>query len=41
MRYLWEWKSSPKSMYVALGVNMQGRRELLGLWLGETEGAKF
>jgi putative transposase len=28
-------------MYVALGVNMQGRKELLGLWLGETEGAKF
>ncbi len=32
---------SPKTMYVALGVNMQGRKELLGLWLGETEGAKF
>jgi transposase-like protein len=28
-------------MYVASGVNMQGRKELLGLWLGETEGAKF
>ena len=28
-------------MYVALGVNMQGRKELLGLWLGDTEGAKF
>jgi putative transposase len=32
---------SPKTMYVALGVNMQGRKELLGLWLGEAEGAKF
>jgi putative transposase len=32
---------SPKTMYVALGVNMQGRKELLGLWLGESEGAKF
>jgi putative transposase len=32
---------SPKTMYVTLGVNMQGRKELLGLWLGETEGAKF
>jgi putative transposase len=32
---------SPQTMYVALGVNMQGRKELLGLWLGETEGAKF
>ena len=32
---------SPQTMYVALGVNIQGRKELLGLWLGETEGAKF
>jgi putative transposase len=32
---------SPQTMYVALGVNMQGRKELLGLWLNETEGAKF
>jgi putative transposase len=32
---------TPKTMYVALGVNMQGRKELLGLWLGEAEGAKF
>ena len=30
-----------KSMYVALGVNMDGHKELLGLWLAETEGAKF
>jgi len=29
------------TMYVALGVNLQGKKELLGLWLGETEGAKF
>ena len=29
------------TMYVALGVNLQGRKELLGLWLSETEGAKF
>lgn len=27
-----------KSMYVALGVNMEGQKELLGLWLAETEG---
>jgi putative transposase len=26
---------------VALGVNLAGRQELLGLWLNETEGAKF
>lgn len=30
-----------QTMYVALGVNMRGRKELLGLWLSETEGAKF
>jgi transposase-like protein len=32
---------SQHTMYVAIGVNLQGRKELLGLWLGETEGAKF
>lgn len=32
---------SPHSMYVALGVNLAGRKELLGLWLARTEGAKF
>ena len=26
-----------KSMYVALGVNMDGHKELLGLWLAETK----
>ena len=26
---------------MALGVNLQGHKELLGLWLGEVEGAKF
>ncbi len=30
-----------KAIYLALGVNMQGRKELLGLWMSETEGAKF
>ncbi len=30
-----------KSIYLALGVNMEGHKELLGLWLGENEGAKF
>jgi transposase-like protein len=32
---------SQHTMYVALGVNLQGKKELLGLWLAETEGAKF
>src|SRR5690606_37126773 len=30
-----------KSMYLARGINMEGQKELLGLWLAETEGAKF
>jgi putative transposase len=29
------------TVYVALGVNLEGKKELLGLWLDETEGAKF
>lgn len=32
---------SEHTMYVAIGVNFQGKKELLGLWLEETEGAKF
>jgi transposase-like protein len=32
---------SQHTMYGAIGVNLQGRKELLGLWLAETEGAKF
>ena len=30
-----------KSVYVALGINMEGEKELLGLWISESEGAKF
>ncbi len=30
-----------RTVYVALGVDMEGHKELLGLWLGENEGAKF
>ena len=32
---------SQHTMYVALGVDLAGQKELLGLWLGENEGAKF
>jgi len=32
---------SEHTMYVAIGVNLQGKKELMGLWLAETEGAKF
>jgi putative transposase len=30
-----------KSIYVALGVNRHGLKEILGLWAAQTEGAKF
>ncbi|MET4693597.1 IS256 family transposase [Endozoicomonas lisbonensis] len=30
-----------KTVYVALGVDIEGQKELLGLWIAETEGAKF
>lgn len=30
-----------KAIYLALGVNLDGHKELLGLWLSENEGAKF
>jgi putative transposase len=32
---------SQHTLHVALGVNLQGRKELLGLWLGQSEGAKL
>ena len=34
-------KVSQHTIYVAIGVNLEGHKELLGLWLGQTEGAKF
>lgn len=30
-----------KAIYVALGIDLEGHKQLLGLWIGETEGAKF
>ena len=32
---------SKKAVYVALGMTLEGKREVLGLWLESTEGAKF
>jgi transposase-like protein len=32
---------SQHTVYVGIGVNLRGHKELLGLWLAETEGAKF
>ena len=30
-----------KAFYLALGVNTEGQKELLGIWISENEGAKF
>jgi len=30
-----------RSIYLAVGVNLQGRKEVLGFWSAENEGAKF
>src|SRR5215468_6191748 len=30
-----------KAVYVALGITVEGEKELLGLWLSDSEGAKF
>ena len=30
-----------KAVYVALGVRPDGTKEILGLWIEQTEGAKF
>lgn len=32
---------SNKSVYLALGINLQGEKELLGMWIAKNEGAKF
>jgi putative transposase len=34
-------KVTNRSVYLALGVNMDGHKELLGIWIAKTEGAKF
>jgi len=30
-----------KAIYLALGIDLEGHKELLGMWIAETEGAKF
>jgi transposase-like protein len=30
-----------RAVYLALAINLQGEKELLGLWIAKTEGAKF
>lgn len=34
-------KNISKALYVALAINWEGKKEVLGLWLADTEGAKF
>lgn len=36
-----EGKVKNKAVYLALGVNCDGKKELLGMWIEDTEGAKF
>ena len=36
-----EGKAVKKSVYIALGLDIEGKKDVLGLWIGETEGAKF
>lgn len=30
-----------KAVYLSVGVNLEGKKELLGIWIGKNEGAKF
>ena len=30
-----------KAVYIAIGVNLEGRKSVLGMWVGENESAKF
>ena len=34
-------KNQNKALYIALGINMEGHKEVMGFYLSETEGAKF
>ncbi len=36
-----EGRVSNKAIYLAIGVNLQGTKEVLGMWASENEGAKF
>ncbi len=30
-----------KAVYIAIGINMDGKKDVLGMWVGENESAKF
>jgi len=34
-------KTASKAAYTCLGINLEGKKDLLGLWVGEAEGATF
>jgi transposase-like protein len=34
-------KVANKSVNTAMGINTQGKKEVLGLWIAESEGAKY
>jgi putative transposase len=36
-----EGRVSNRSVYLALGVTLEGQKELLGIWIAQSEGAKF
>ena len=36
-----EGRIATKAAYVALGINSEGYKDILGIWIGENEGAKF
>ena len=36
-----EGRVQTRAVYLALGINLLGNKELLGMWIGENEGAKF
>jgi transposase-like protein len=36
-----EGRVSNRSVYLALGITMEGQKELLGIWIAQSEGAKF
>ncbi len=36
-----EGRVSKRAIYLAVGINLEGRKEVLGFWAAESEGAKF
>lgn len=34
-------RSCPSNVYVAIGIDLEGQKDVLGIWTSATEGAKF